>query len=133
MHLSQNFKNIWDIAFETWNTYSPSIFTIKIYIITIKTHNLDSNIFQVMPLFHLNFALRKICTWPITLKLLELSPWKLEYIFTIKIYVIINTTRNSASNIFQVMPLFHLCNCPITWKQMEILLWNLEYMFAISF
>jgi hypothetical protein len=114
-----------------WNL--EYIFTVKIYIITNKTHNPASNIFQAMPPFQVNFALSKIYTWPITLKLLELSPWNWKYIFTIKIYVIINKTHNSSTNIFQVMPLFYLRNCPITSKQLKILLWNLEYMFAISF
>ena len=37
-----------------------------------------------------------------------ISTWNLEYIFTIKFYIITNKTHNSAMNIFQVMPLFRL-------------------------
>jgi hypothetical protein len=53
-----------------------------------------------MPLFHIDFVFGKICNWPITLKLLEILLWKLEYIFTIKIYIIINMTHNSTRNTY---------------------------------
>ena len=119
---------------ETWNIYSPSNSTS----LPTRPITLLPIFFKLCPFF-LYFVLGKICILPITLKLLEILPWNLKYIFTIKIYIITNNTHNPASNIFQVMPLFHL-NCvlskiytwPITLKLLELSPWNLEYVFIIK-
>ncbi len=126
--LVHNFKTtLKRLEISTWNL--KYIFIIKFYIITNKTHNSAMNLFQVMPLFHLYFVLSKICILPITLKLLQILPWNLKYIFTIKIYIITNKTHNPVSNIFQVMPLFSLKFCV---KQNIHLAHNFKTTWAIT-
>jgi hypothetical protein len=124
MHWSITWKLL---MISTWNL--EYIFTIKFYIITNKTHNSATNIFQAMFLFFVYFAISKIWILPITLKLLEILPWNLKYIFTIKIFIITNNTHNHASNIF-----FKLCHFSLTFcvKQNIHLALNFKTYWAIT-
>jgi hypothetical protein len=120
----------------TWNL--ECIFIIKIHVIINRTHNSGTNTFKVMP-FSRKFCVNQICKCPITLKQFEVWTWNLEYIFTIKVFVITNMTYNSDTNICQVILPFHLhfvltkiCIWPRTLKLLEIIDWNLEYTFTIK-
>jgi hypothetical protein len=88
-------------------------------------------------IINLDLVLTKICNLLLTLKLLEILHWNLEYLWTIRIFININKTHNSTLNTYKVLPHFahrfcKICTWSITLKLNEISTWNVEYISTIN-